>query len=288
MRDGKLITLTNHVALPPSQTAQPPLNRLPFYFPVPPIGELRRTASASHSEKAVVRRGTVSQFGGPELEEFSWSSEFLVPAWHENTGLGDPYRYFPSYAIRPPAGFKHYGANEAYSLLREIMQQGLVVVLNIEDRNTGELEVQMPVTIRNIEMSEEGGEPDTRSYSITLRQYRFLTIRTVPRGGSVPSGGTPRPSGTRFIPSPYKVKKEMGIQELALLAYRDRSKWGLIVKAQGGSKGMFGKGCRWRPDRRDGPYLIPKGTILSIPLLTNGWATTIGFVKPGTPPPTGL
>ena len=42
--------------------------QLPFYFPIPPVGDFSRAASATHSEQQVVRRGTISQFGGPDLD----------------------------------------------------------------------------------------------------------------------------------------------------------------------------------------------------------------------------
>lgn len=264
MRDGKLITLTNHVAIPAGQKAQYPLDRLPFYFPIPPVGDITRSFSASHSETQVVRRGAVSQFGGPELEEISWDSEFLIPDWYSGNTV-DSWDYFPSYFIPPPAGFKHYGANAAYALLHDIAEQGLVVVLTVQDRNTGAIEIQMPVTIRSISMKETGGEPDTRFYSIKFVQYRFLTIALTPRSGEGAGGGIGRPAPGRYISNPYTMRSAMGVQSLAMLAYRDRSQWRKIVMANGGPSPMFTRGARWAPERRDGPYLLPKGSTFIIP-----------------------
>lgn len=266
MRDGKLITLTNHVAVPAGQKAQYPLDRLPFYFPIPPVGDFNRSFSANHSETQVIRRGTVSQFGGPDLEEISWDSEFLIPEWYSGATT-ESWAHFPSYFIPPPAGFRHYGAMSAYALLHDIAEQGLVVVLNVQDRNTGRIEVQMPVTIRSISMKETGGEPDTRFYSITFRQYRFLTIALKPRSGEGAGGAPGRPTPGRYITSPYQIKSTMGIKKLALLAYRDKSKWRFIVNANGGAKGMFKRGALWQPSSADGPYMLPKGKKFVIPSL---------------------
>ena len=266
LRDGKLITLRPHVTTPESVKNSFPLNRLPFYFPIPPVGEWTRSISASHSETQVLRRGAVSHFTGPDLEEISWSSEFLVEEWFENNGPGASTRYFPSYVIAPPAGFSHYGANQAYALLRAIQAKGIVVVLSIQDRNTGNIELEMPVTIRDFSMKEVGGEPDSREYTITFKQYRFMVVHVRGRGATtVTKPGRPAPS--RYISSPYVIKKAMGIKKLALLAYKDKSKWVDIVKANGGQKGMFAKGAVWNISDANGPYLLPKGKKFVIPQL---------------------
>jgi hypothetical protein len=264
MVDGKLITLTNHPLVSQSEQSQYPLNGLPFYFHIPP-SEISKSSSAEHAENNVVRKGAVSQFGGASLEEHSWRGEFLIDEWFDNrSGIGSPYKNFPAYFIRPPSGFQHYGAIEAYRLLRSIMQKGLVVWLDIQDVNTGKLEVHQPVTIRSISLSEVGGEPDTRSYSISLKQYRSLTAQYRSRSAT-PSTGTPRPSGGRHVKSPYRLKANMGVKRLALIAYRDKSKWKLIVKANGGSRGMFKRGALWRPTLKDGPYYLKKGQTYIIP-----------------------
>lgn len=283
MHEGKLITIHNVVGVPLPQQERYPLNRLPFYFPTSPVGDLNREISANHNEQQVIRRGTVSQFGGPDLEEISWEGEFFISKWYENPNLDEmpntgkipasqeayrkaTYQYFPSYFIPPPAGFKHYDALIAYGFLRDIMEQGTVVELRIQDRPTKRIELKMPVTIRNFRLRETGGEPDVRFYTITFRQYRFLTIRMVDRGGNAVNPNPVRPGYERRIPSPYTVKANLGIQDLGRIAYgRGASKWTRIVKANGGFKGMFRKGAQWRPDRDDGPLRLPKGTTYIIP-----------------------
>lgn len=326
MRDGKLITLTLPSFISEAEKQLPPLDQLPFYFPIPPIGSFSRSASANHSEQQVIRRGTISQFGGPDLEEISWSSEFPVLDYFTDSNsadnpplyadyasrdangrllfdaslerdrdgslgfqwdrlaISDENAYLPSYVLRPPAGFQLLNANISYALLRSLMQAGSVVRLMVEDRPTGRLELDMPVTIRSITLKEEGGEPDTRFYDIAFRQYRYNVIRTVKRGGEVTSGGTGRAPVDRMVVSPFKPRQNTGIQTLAMAAYHDRTMWKEIVKANGYDKGMRKRGAIFDAGERNGPWILPKGKSFVVP----GKLAGIGFVPKGTPPPLGI
>ena len=67
MDDGKLITLTNEAYVPNNIKGRYPLSDLPFYFPIPPVGDFTRRITAVHAENAVIRRGVVSQEDLAEL-----------------------------------------------------------------------------------------------------------------------------------------------------------------------------------------------------------------------------
>lgn len=322
LSDGKLITLTNHVTVAASKQQVFPLDKLPYYFPIPPTGDLTRGGTAQHSERNVIRRGTVSQFGGPDLEEISWDGEWLVGEWfgddnvmnNPSADLGDlilddggnlirlpngnfarkprathdPFAFFPSYFLRPPKGYAFYSAIYAYSILKEIRDRGHVVLLRIQDLNTGQVETNMPVTLRTLRMTEKPGEPDTRFYNITFRQYRWLQIREVDRaGGTSGTGGAGRPSNGRFVSSPFKTDKQYHIKALSTKAYHNASKGSLIIEANGGVARMKREGKLLdviNPTPRSGMYKIPKGVSLNIPPLPTS-SPGIGTVPPGTKPP---
>src|SRR5690606_829227 len=83
--------LTNHVTVAADKQTVFPLDKLPYYFPIPPTGDLTRGSTANHSERSVIRRGTVSQFGGPDLEQISWEGEWLVGEWFgDDSVLNNP------------------------------------------------------------------------------------------------------------------------------------------------------------------------------------------------------
>lgn len=257
MNEGKLIMLTTNSIVNPAGATEWPLTRLPFYFPIPP-GEWSNPFTAEHAEQNVVRRGTISQFGGPSLETWGWDGELLDEDWMEAGAL-------PPYVITPPAGMVMHGAHSAKEILRGIAKAGHVVNLSIIDQQTGRLEVFSPATLRTFDLRETGGEPDTRFYTINFSEYRFLRIRHVPRGGVPPSGGIPRPPIIRYVPNPWTLPRQLGIKRVSLYAYHTTSHWKEIYKANGGEAGLRRKGATYNPKAAYGPWIIPKGVRLYIP-----------------------
>lgn len=258
--DGKLITL-QRVNLKSQLKVLDPFRYFPFYFHIAPSA-ISYAKSPSYSDQQVVRRGTVSQFGGPGLMSISWDGEFAEENYYAVDGGG-------TYIIPPPAGFTMYHARRSIDILRSITDNGYVVNLSIQDRVTGVLDVVMPVTIRDFTVSENGGEPDSRFYSISFTEYRPIKLRTVPRGGTPSTDPPMRPTTEygRFVDSPYIVPRQLGIKKVSLYAYHDQSRYKDIIKANGGRKGMKAKGCTYNPKATNGPWICPKGTRLTIPRL---------------------
>lgn len=260
--DAKLITLTKYEPIKVQNKYNNVLDEaLPFYFHIAPAA-ISYSKPPSYSDQQVVRRGTISQFGGPGLLTISWDGEFAVEKYLNSYGRS-------TYIIPEPSGFKLRDAHKSKKNLRSITDLGLVIRLTIQDRVTGRVEESLPVTIRDFSMSENGGEPDTRFYSIQFAEYRTVRLRTVPRGGSVSSDTNKpsRPLPGRYVSSPYTVPRDMGIYEVARIAYHNQSLWRDIVDANGGRAGMIKKGCiadgSFNPT--NGPYRCPKGVRLSIP-----------------------
>jgi hypothetical protein len=259
--DGKLILLTKNTSVKSQRLIEWPLSDLPFYFPVVPES-ISYSKTPTFSDQQVVKRGLVSQFGGPGLLSISWSGEFVDEDYLAADGGG-------TYVMSPPSGLRLYGAHEAKVLLRALSDNGLVVNLSIQDRATGRIEEALPVTIREFSTSENGGEPDTRFYSIQFTEHRSIRLRNVPRAG-LPFWDPLRPGADvegRYVKNPYVLPRRMGIQTVALAAYHNKSYWKDIVKANGGTSGMLKKGCTRNVKAASGPWICPKNTRLFIPNL---------------------
>lgn len=260
--DGKLILLTRNNSIKSQRGIEWPLSEMPFYFHIAPSA-ISYTKSPSYSDQQVVKRGSVTQFGGPGLLSISWSGEFIDEDYFAANGGG-------SYFIPPPTpDIKMRGAHESKVLLRALADNGLVVNLSIQDILTRRIEEALPVTIRDFSINEQGGEPDTRFYDIAFTEYRPVRLRNVPRSG-LPFWDPLRP-GTdlegRYVRNPYVLPRRMGIKMVAMEAYHNKSYWKDIVKANGGTQGMLKKGCTRNVKAANGPWVCPKGTRLFIPAL---------------------
>ena len=269
--EGKLVTLQILGSTTKADRQRFPLKHFPFYFHVPPK-DINWTQGANKSSRKVLGSGTVAAHGGPDLDGVSWDGFFIKKAWYRDSatagGFGTGLDDYPSFVMSPPSGaYGFYGANESLFILKSLFKGGIVVQLTMVDQNTGEVDINYPAVIESLEYDEEGGEPDARNYNIEFKQHRFLQIRKVPRAGKVPSsGGKSRPSNGRFLPSPFKTPKAgIGIKQIALKAYHDKSKWKIIRDANGGDAGMRKLKASKRLGHKHGPYIFRKGTKLRLP-----------------------
>lgn len=265
---GKLVTLSPHLSAPPALANQFPYSFMPFYFHVPPA-QVSYSESASWAESDVIKRGTVAQAGGAGLAHITFDSSFVVREWYDFGYGAAPLEVLPSwYLDRPSSHYQDYTAYTAVAFLRRVMRDLIVVNLKVVDQQTNHVDWSGPVTIRQFDVNDDS-QQDVRPFSIQFAEHRFVWFREVPAAGATVAVSNTKSQDNqgRYIPSPHTTKQHTGIKVLAQLAYRDKSRWVNIVKANGGAAGMFQKKCTYDVRNANGPWIIPPNTKLIIPLL---------------------
>lgn len=115
--------------------------------------------------------------------------------------------------------------------------------------------VDVYVTIEEFSYSEEGGDPGTYQYSMTLKEYREITVRQVNidllNATATIEGGEPRVDNT-MQPQTYTVVKGDCLWNIARKFYGSGAKYTKIYDA---NKKIIG----------GNPNLIYPGQVLSIP-----------------------
>lgn len=251
------------------QLAQFPFSLGPLYFHVVPQS-FTVSGSANHASQQIVQFGEVSQFGGPALRTVNWDAMFMVRAFHEYTNAGGAVvTYLPQWVQAPFGGLQFYDAYEMIEALEAVRDQGLVMLLTIQDLANNQIDFQHEVTLRNFSYTETGGEIDSKDYSIQFTEYKGVNVRRVDRVGAVPSTTPSR--GTRTPKSPYKVKHNgVGIKTIATEVYGQPCAWKAIRDFNGGEaylKTKFKPKPTWDPKDGDGPFLFQQGSVLKMPKL---------------------
>lgn len=115
--------------------------------------------------------------------------------------------------------------------------------------------IDLYATIENFDYSEEGGDPGTYQYSITLKEYREITVRQVkvniPKATATVKKEQPRVDNT-VQPKTYTVKSGDCLWNIAKKFYGSGGRCTEIYNA---NKGVIG----------GNPNLIYPGQVLTIP-----------------------
>lgn len=115
--------------------------------------------------------------------------------------------------------------------------------------------IDLYVTIESFDYSEEGGDPGTYQYSITLKEYREIRIRQVkvdiPKATATVKKEEPRVDNT-VQPKTYTVKSGDCLWNIAKKFYGNGGRYTEIYNA---NKGVIG----------GNPNLIYPGQVLTIP-----------------------
>lgn len=189
--------------------------------------ELKIKQGSQNSTLSVSRLGEISVIQDPKLRTFSFSGFF-------------PARWGPYCAYRsiPDPG-------QAYETLDRWKNSGWPVRFII----TGS-DVNVPVTIESLSVTEKGGDPDTLYYDLSLQEYRFVKPRKVEAGeNAAPTSGDSARPGTSSIPSSYTVKAGDSLWKIAQQYLQDGSRYKEVASLNGISS----------------PYVIHPGDELRLP-----------------------
>lgn len=189
-------------------------------LPVNP-GEFRIRTGNKNTVVDIQALGELNLIGGEKLAEIQLSS-FFPTNWAPYCA----YREIP----RP---------YDAVALIEKWRKSGRPVRLIITDTP-----VNMACAIEEFEYGERGGTRDV-SYTLTLREYRFIQLK------QVGESGTTRPD-ERTPPAKYEVKPGDCLWLIARRVYGDGGRWQEIYDANADTIG---------PD----PNLIQPGQQLVIP-----------------------
>lgn len=168
-----------------------------FRFQMPPTESFARGMSYSHTDYDTLRLGTHSQPGGPGLQSVSFSTLFVD---HD-----------PSYAVWPntqkfaetdsSSGFntlrdEYWNVLNMTEQLEEIMNSGTPVRLyagqpTLWQGGGGESgwDVNMPVTLRGLNVEERAGELDARYVDVEFVEYRELRLQRRRMGKATGAAG---------------------------------------------------------------------------------------------------
>ncbi|OCA85224.1 LysM peptidoglycan-binding domain-containing protein [Pseudobacillus wudalianchiensis] len=119
--------------------------------------------------------------------------------------------------------------------------------------------INMAVSIEDFNYHEEGGVVGDINYTVTLKEYRFVSPRKINTKKNTNSGDQKRPD-TKPIPKTYKVKKGDTLTGIAKTIYKNSAEWKTIWEA---NKQMFVRRDK-RNVKHPGRYIYP-GQVLTIP-----------------------
>lgn len=209
----------------------------PFYFQVGPLEEVRFGLTADHAEYTVLARKQLSRPSAKQLMTVQFRAIFLdyVPAWasfsHEN--------------------FPDSGASDFVTRLRgQLRQMGPIHVCMGTPEYTGRWELDMPMTLRSIEATENAGEPDARYVDVQLTEFDEAELDVRAKGRrrkhgdqtvivTVYANGVVRPyvrAGSNPFPQDEPQHPGHGVPTLARIAqqvYGTSILWSRIAKANG-------------------------------------------------------
>jgi LysM repeat protein len=180
----------------------------------------------------VTRLGEITVIGERELKEYSFSS-FL------------PRDYNPTYCEYTNIP-KPWDVVNTLERWRDSRKPCRLIVTGTP--------INTPVTIRDFEHEpDKAGNPGDIYFSITLKEYRFVSFAKVNSSQSkAKAPSKPSRPSTKSQPKTYTVKKGDSLWKIAKNVYGDGSKWRQIYEA---NKKVIGKN----------PNLIYPGQKLVIP-----------------------
>lgn len=150
--------------------------QMPFRFQVPPLDEFRVEMGVVASDYSTIQHGTFTDINGDELATVSFETLVTIaPAsWVIAKGLWNPNKI----------GHRLQHLLKAESPMRLVAWHAGPVV-----------EINMPVTFRNLSKTEKGGETDARYFSMSFTQWRDPVVRrrtkkTWPRRHKLSKGDT--------------------------------------------------------------------------------------------------
>ena len=209
-----------------------------FRFPVVPES-FSVSGSAGYEDIDVMQLGEITRFGNMKQQDVSFSAFF-------------PKLYHPSYVEYTDIPAPYEALNKLLNWMNTKQEVQLVIVGT---------NVNFPVTIRDIEYSEEGGSPGDIQFDIKLKQYRKTAPRVYDPNKTNPSRPGSPDSG--LVNGKYTVKKGDSLWIIAQRLLGSSSKWSVIYEA---NKALIGSN----------PHKIYVGQVLVIP----------GFGSTSPTPPT--
>lgn len=145
----------------------------PFYFQVPPLEELSRSAGFAHTDYDTISAGQFSRPGGRLLQtvELNTLAVDYNPPWATAHGGSSHTQGWGGPLVRTPL--------ECRDELIEIAEAG--TPFRLLARNPvlwGELEneIDMDVTLRNVTVTEKAGEVDARYFNLSFVEWRNAEV----------------------------------------------------------------------------------------------------------------
>jgi hypothetical protein len=198
------------------------LLRHKFFFQCSPLDTFSYTRAHSHTDYDTVGAGQRSRPAGRQLTQISFNTLFCDfdaawMAWH----------YGRRFGLGPTS--PHAWTQD----LLELLDSGTPFKVAVGyPRSSGHWDISgMPVTLRNLQVEERGGEPDTRYIDVQLVEYRGLALRRRSRG--LPTVATMHQHGDRItwdLGAGQKTMKNPTLAKLAKHFYGSAGRWRAISK----------------------------------------------------------
>jgi len=174
-------------------------------FPVNP-GEFRIRTGNKNTVVDIQALGELNLIGGAKLAEIQLASFF-------------PAKYAPYCAYRAiPTPY------DAVATIEKWRMTGRPIRLIITDTP-----INIAVAIEEFEYGEKGGTRDV-SYTLTLREYRFIQVQQVGAQQTQEGMSAPRPD-ERQTPSTYDVKPGDSLWLISQRVYGDGGRWSELYAA---------------------------------------------------------
>ena len=180
-----------------------------LWLPVNPLDELQTSAPADNESVNILNIGEVTIIQKPRL--MTWSFSSLFPA---------QYGPYCNYTNIPRPW-------DAVNMILRWKNSGEPIRFIV----TGTI-INYPVTIEEFNFTEKAGDPGTIWYDITLKQYKYVSIKTVNVGGNSNIGGSnkKRPSD-KPQPKTYVVKRGDSLWKISKQFYGMGNNWKKIWDA---------------------------------------------------------
>lgn len=194
-----------------------------FVFQAPPLNQFEEQFAYNHNDFMTAFGGERSRPGGAQLETISFETLWL------DDGSAN---HAPSWALLEKA----IDPLKAKAALKKILMSGSPFHLLVQHgigNGWGQTEVDMDVTMRSFTPMEKEGEPDSRYFSIQLREWRASSVTAQRLKGQGAAHGSSKlgPHGKTL--SAASLPASATLQSLSKKYYGTATHWQAIAKASG-------------------------------------------------------
>ena len=214
-----------------------------YRLPVVPE-TLKTTVQANNSSLNVVDKGEITIRNGRKAHQYGFSSFFPIKSFKGSISQSD---------MKKPTTY--------VNAIKKAVNEKLVVKFIFTRSADNLVDISTNCTVEKFEYEEKGEDFGTIYYSITLKEYRKISLHKVKKKKKKKS--SKRSSATKSTKKTYKVKKNDTLKSIAKKKLGDSSKWKVLYKI---NKSVIERAAKKHGKKSSNKgHFLYAGTVLKLP-----------------------